>query len=134
MVTAAAAHVIWGLGRRKTSLARVRLSPGTGKITINDKPLDDYVRVERLRKTIQVPFEVSDTVGKYDVAVNCSGGGVSGQVGACMLGVSRALAKAVPDSAGALHRHGLLTRDSRMVERKKYGRRKARRGCQFSKR
>jgi small subunit ribosomal protein S9 len=107
-----AKQFIWGLGRRKTSVARVRIAPGTGEIKVNDKKLDDYVKVERLRKLFNVP----------------------GQIGACMLGISRALIKAEPNSEAPLRRHGLLTRDSRMVERKKYGLRGARRGCQFSKR
>ena len=125
---------IWGLGRRKTSVARVRLAPGNGTITVNDRPLDAYLPVERLRGLVSKPFEVSETKGRFDVFVNATGGGISGQVGAIILGVSRALIKAEPASEANLRRHGLLTRDSRMVERKKYGRRKARRGCQFSKR
>jgi len=125
---------IFGLGRRKTSVARVRLAPGSGQITINDRPLAQYLPVDRYRKLVQKPFEVSETVGRFDVFVTANGGGVIGQVGACMLGISRALAKAEPAAEAALRRHGLMTRDSRMVERKKYGLRKARRGCQFSKR
>jgi small subunit ribosomal protein S9 len=125
---------IWGLGRRKTSVARVRLAPGTGTITINDRSLDAYLPVERMRGLVGKPFEVSETTGRFDVFVNATGGGITGQVGAIVLGVSRALIKAEPASEAALRRHGMLTRDSRMVERKKYGRRKARRGCQFSKR
>ena len=125
---------IWGLGRRKTSVARVRLAPGNGAIVVNDRPLDAYLPVERLRGLVNKPFEVSETKGRFDVFVNATGGGISGQVGAIILGVSRALIKAEPASEAHLRRHGLLTRDSRMVERKKYGRRKARRGCQFSKR
>lgn len=125
---------IWGLGRRKTSVARVRLAPGTGAITINERTLDDFVRVERLRKLVQTPFDVSETKGRFDVFVNVDGGGITGQVGAILLGVSRALIKAEPASEVHLRRHGLLTRDSRKVERKKYGLHKARRGCQFSKR
>ncbi len=125
---------IWGLGRRKTSVARVRLAPGNGAIVVNDRPLDAYLPVERLRGLVNKPFEVSETKGRFDVFVNATGGGISGQVGAIILGVSRALIKAEPASEANLRRHGLLTRDSRMVERKKYGRRKARRGCQFSKR
>lgn len=129
-----AKQFIWGLGRRKTSVARVRLAPGTGTITVNDRQLDDYVRVERLRKQFLIPLEVSEATGKFDVAINVQGGGITGQVGACMLGISRALIKAEPSAEPALRRHGLLTRDSRMVERKKYGKHGARRGCQFSKR
>ena len=125
---------IWGLGRRKTSVARVRLAPGNGTITVNDRPLDAYLPVERLRGLVSKPFEVSETKGRFDVFVNANGGGITGQVGAIVLGISRALLKAEPASEAALRRHGLMTRDSRMVERKKYGLHGARRGCQFSKR
>ena len=125
---------IWGLGRRKTSVARVRLAPGTGKIVINDRPLEQFICVERLRNMVQKPLELSDTKGRFDVFVNANGGGITGQVGACVLGISRALIKAEPASEAVLRKHGMLTRDSRMVERKKYGRHGARRGCQFSKR
>lgn len=125
---------IWGLGRRKTSVARVRLAPGSGQIVINDRPLEEYLPVGRLQKMVRKPFEITDTASRFDVRVNADGGGLTGQVGACMLGISRALAKAEPAAEAALRRHGLMTRDSRMVERKKYGLRKARRGCQFSKR
>ena len=125
---------IWGLGRRKTSVARVRLAPGSGQIVINDKKLDEYIKVERLRGLLQKPLEISETAGRFDIFVNATGGGITGQVGACVLGISRALIKAEPASEANLRKHGLLTRDSRMVERKKYGRRGARRGCQFSKR
>ena len=126
--------VIWGLGRRKTSVARVRLVPGNGDISINDRKLDVYVKVERLRKLFLTPFEVGNASGRFDIKINVKGGGPAGQVGACMLGISRALIKADPTTEQPLRRHGLLTRDSRMVERKKYGLHKARRGCQFSKR
>ena len=125
---------IWGLGRRKTSVARVRIAPGSGQITINRRQLDDFIKVERLKKFFGVPTEVSQTAGRFDIHVNVKGGGITGQVGACVLGISRALIKAEPAAEAALRKHGLLTRDSRMVERKKYGLHKARRGCQFSKR
>jgi small subunit ribosomal protein S9 len=125
---------IWGLGRRKTSVARVRLAPGTGQITVNDRKLEEYFPVERLQKLARKPLEVTDTGGRFDIWINLDGGGITGQVGACVLGIARALTKAEPASEAALRRHGLMTRDSRMVERKKYGLRKARRGCQFSKR
>ena len=128
------ANVIWGLGRRKTSVARVRLLPGSGQISINRRPLDDFIKVERHKKLFLTPFDVASATGRFDVHINVMGGGISGQVGACMLGVSRALVKADPTTEAPLRKHGLLTRDSRMVERKKYGLRKARRGCQFSKR
>ena len=113
---------IWGLGRRKTSVARVRLAPGTGQIVVNDRKIEEYFPVERLQKLARKPLEVTETGGRFDIWVNLDGGGITGQVGA------------EPSSEAALRRHGLMTRDSRMVERKKYGLRKARRGCQFSKR
>ncbi|MBA3938093.1 MAG: 30S ribosomal protein S9 [Planctomycetes bacterium] len=125
---------IWGLGRRKTSVARVRIAPGAGEIMVNNRKLAEYFPVERLQKLAQKPLEVSETAGRFDIFVNVDGGGVTGQVGAMALGIARALIKAEPASEAALRRHGLMTRDSRMVERKKYGLRKARRGCQFSKR
>ncbi len=125
---------IWGLGRRKTSVARVRIAPGAGEILVNNRKLAEYFPVERLQKLAQKPLEVSETAGRFDIFVNVDGGGVTGQVGAMALGIARALIKAEPASEAALRRHGLMTRDSRMVERKKYGLRKARRGCQFSKR
>lgn len=125
---------IWGLGRRKTSVARVRIAPGTGTVTINDRALDEFVCVDRLRTYVKTPFKVTETEGRFDVFVNVVGGGITGQVGAIVLGVSRALIKAEPASEVNLRKHGLLTRDGRKVERKKYGLHKARRGCQFSKR
>jgi small subunit ribosomal protein S9 len=125
---------IWGLGRRKTSVARVRIAPGNGLVMINDRKIEEYFPVDRLQKMARKPLEVTETAARFDVFVNVDGGGMTGQVGACMLGISRALAKAEPANEAALRRHGLMTRDSRMVERKKYGLRKARRGCQFSKR
>jgi small subunit ribosomal protein S9 len=125
---------IWGLGRRKTSVARVRIAPGSGLVMVNDRKVEEYFPVDRLQRLARKPLEVTETAARFDVFVNVDGGGVTGQVGACMLGISRALAKAEPAAEAALRRHGLMTRDSRMVERKKYGLRKARRGCQFSKR
>jgi small subunit ribosomal protein S9 len=125
---------IWGLGRRKTSVARVRIAPGSGLVLINDRKIEEYFPVDRLQMMTRKPLEVTDTASRFDVFVNVDGGGTTGQVGACVLGISRALAKAEPAAEAALRRHGLMTRDSRMVERKKYGLRKARRGCQFSKR
>ena len=125
---------IWGLGRRKTSVARVRIAPGSGLVMINDRKIEEYFPVDRLQRMTRKPLEVTETAARFDVFVNVDGGGMTGQVGACMLGISRALAKAEPAVEAALRRHGLMTRDSRMVERKKYGLRKARRGCQFSKR
>ena len=125
---------IWGLGRRKTSVARVRIAPGSGQFLINERTIEDYFPVDRFQRMARKPLEVTDTGGRFDVFINVDGGGQTGQVGACMLGISRALAKADPASEATLRRHGLMTRDSRMVERKKYGLRGARRGCQFSKR
>lgn len=125
---------IWGLGRRKTSVARVRIAPGNGLVLINDRKVEEYFPVDRLQKMARKPLEVTDTAARFDVFINVDGGGMTGQVGACMLGISRALVKAEPAAEAVLRRHGLMTRDSRMVERKKYGLRKARRGCQFSKR
>lgn len=125
---------IWGLGRRKTSVARVRIAPGSGQFLINDRTIEDYFPVDRFQRMARKPLEVTETGGRFDIFINVDGGGQTGQVGACMLGISRALVKAEPASEAALRRHGLMTRDSRMVERKKYGLRGARRGCQFSKR
>ena len=125
---------IWGLGRRKTSVARVRIAPGNGQMLINDRKLEEFFPVDRLQKLARKPLEVTETAARFDVFINVNGGGTTGQVGACMLGISRALVKAEPASEAVLRRHGLMTRDSRMVERKKYGLRGARRGCQFSKR
>jgi small subunit ribosomal protein S9 len=125
---------IWGLGRRKTSVARVRIAPGNGQMLINDRKVEEFFPLDRLQKLARKPLEVTETAARLDVFVNENGGGTTGQVGACMLGIARALAKAEPAAEAALRRHGLMTRDSRMVERKKYGLRGARRGCQFSKR
>lgn len=125
---------IWGLGRRKTSVARVRIAPGSGQFLVNDRTIEDYFPVDRFQRLARKPLEVTDTGARFDIFINVDGGGLTGQVGACMLGISRALVKAEPASEAALRRHGLMTRDSRMVERKKYGLRGARRGCQFSKR
>ena len=121
-------------GRRKTSVARVIFVPGTGKFTINKRSFEGYFPRETLRMIIKQPFEATNTLGKYDVIVNCGGGGPSGQAGAIRLGISRVLAK-IDESAKALLRRGnFLTRDPRMRERKKYGQEGARRRFQFSKR
>jgi small subunit ribosomal protein S9 len=125
---------IWGVGRRKTACARVRIAPGSGKIEINGKTLNDYLTAERDRKAIFGPLEVTNTGGKMDVWVNADGGGPTGQAGAIVLGLGRALAKYDNNLEGALRNAGYLTRDSRMKERKKYGQRGARRRFQFSKR
>ena len=125
---------IWGTGRRKTSVARVRVAPGTGKIQVNGRELNDYFTNERDRKAIFGPLEVSNTGGKMDVLVNASGGGPTGQAGAIIMGLGRALVRYDQTLEQALRNAGFLTRDSRMKERKKYGQRGARRRFQFSKR
>jgi len=125
---------IWGVGRRKTAVARVRIAPGSGKIAINGRELNDYFTGERDRKAIFGPLEVTNTGGKMDVLVSATGGGPSGQAGAIVMGLGRALAKYDPSLEVALRGGGFLTRDSRMKERKKYGQRGARRRFQFSKR
>jgi small subunit ribosomal protein S9 len=123
-----------GTGRRKNSVARVRLVPGTGKITVNDKAIEDYIPFANLRQVVIQPFEVTETTGNYDVLVNVNGGGFSGQSGAIRHGIARALLDVDPDFRTPLKRAGLLTRDPRMKERKKYGLKKARKAGQFSKR
>ena len=125
---------IWGVGRRKSSVARVRIAPGSGKIEINGRTLNDYFSGERDRKNIFGPLEVTNTGGKLDVLVNADGGGPSGQTGAIVMGLGRALAKYDKNLEVPLRNAGFLTRDSRMKERKKYGQRGARRRFQFSKR
>ena len=124
----------YGTGRRKSSVARVRLYPGTGKITINGRDIDDYFGLETLKLIINQPFGVTNTVGKYDIVANVNGGGISGQAGAIRHGVSRALLLADDTFRPALKKAGFLTRDPRMKERKKYGLKAARRAPQFSKR
>jgi|ERR1044071_6923375 small subunit ribosomal protein S9 len=125
---------IWGTGRRKTSVARVRVALGSGKILINERELNDYFTSEKDRKAIFGPLEVSNTGGKLDIWVNAAGGGPTSQSGAVVMGLARALVKYDPTVEGALRQNGFLTRDSRMKERKKYGQRGARRRFQFSKR
>ncbi|MCS7015244.1 MAG: 30S ribosomal protein S9 [Gemmatales bacterium] len=150
MSTTTAPTYWWGTGRRKTAVARVRLCPGTGKIEINGRSLENYFTELRDRKLVTLPLEIAEQVGKLDVYVNVSGGGFAGQAGAICHGVARALkelfsGQAPPDAASPsapsvhpivhkLREAGLLTRDARRKERKKYGRRGARRGFQFSKR
>src|SRR3954467_4816949 len=124
----------WGVGRRKSSVARVRIAPGSGKIEVNGKTLNEYFTGERDRKSIFGPLEVTNTGGKMDIFVNATGGGPSGQTGAIVMGLARALAKYDNSLEVALRNSGFLTRDSRMKERKKYGQRGARRRFQFSKR
>lgn len=124
----------WGTGRRKHSVARVRLVPGDGKIVVNKRDIDNYFGLETLKLTIKQPLMVSDTLGKYDVLCNVTGGGLSGQAGAIRHGIARALLKANPELRPVLKKEGFLTRDPRMKERKKYGLKAARRAPQFSKR
>ena len=125
----------YGTGRRKSSVARVRVYPGgTGAITINGKDIDEYFGLETLKMLVRAPFEVTNTVGKFDVVVTVCGGGVSGQAGAIRHGVSRALLLADAEYRALLKKAGFLTRDPRMKERKKYGLKAARRAPQFSKR
>ena len=124
----------YGTGRRKSSVARVRLYPGTGSITINGRDVDDYFGLETLKLIMNQPFGVTNTVGKFDVVVNVNGGGVSGQAGAIRHGIARALLLADDTFRPALKKAGFLTRDPRMKERKKYGLKAARRASQFSKR
>jgi small subunit ribosomal protein S9 len=125
---------IWGVGRRKSACARVRLALGSGKIEINGRTLNDYFTAEKDRKAIFGPLEVTNTGGRMDVFVNAAGGGATGQSGAIVMGLGRALAKYDSTLEVPLRQAGFLTRDSRMKERKKYGQRGARRRFQFSKR
>lgn len=125
---------VWGTGRRKSAVARVRIRPGTGKFLINNRELDQYFALEPDRLAARAPLEVAEAGSRWDVFVNIRGGGTTGQAGAVKLGLARALAKATPETEAALRDKGLLTRDARKVERKKYGRRGARRSFQFSKR
>ena len=125
---------VWGTGRRKTSVARVRIAPGSGKIEVNGRTLNEYFTGERDRKAIFGPLEVTNTGGKLDIWVNSDGGGPTGQAGAIIMGLGRALAKYDATLEIPLRSGGFLTRDSRMKERKKYGQRGARRRFQFSKR
>ncbi len=124
----------YGTGRRKKSVARVRLYPGTGMITVNGKDVDDYFGLETLKLIMNQPFEVTDTLGKFDIVANVRGGGLSGQAGAIRHGLARALLSADETYKKALKSAGFLTRDPRMKERKKYGLKAARRAPQFSKR
>ena len=124
----------YGTGRRKSSVARVRLYAGTGKITINNRDIDDYFGLETLKMVVRQPLVTTDTVGKVDIVATVKGGGVSGQAGALRHGVARALLLAGEDYRPMLKKAGFLTRDPRMKERKKYGLKAARRAPQFSKR
>jgi len=122
------------LGRRKEAVARVRLVPGDGKFIINKKSLLDFFKRETLKMVIEQPLELTETMGKFDIYANVDGGGLSGQAGAVRLGIARALIKFDPDHRPKLKKAGFLTRDPRMVERKKYGQPGARKRFQFSKR
>ena len=124
----------YGTGRRKKSVARVRLYPGTGVVTINGRDIDDYFGLGTLKLIVNQPFGVTDTVGKFDIVANVNGGGFSGQAGAIRHGVARALLSADEAYKPLLKKAGFLTRDPRMKERKKYGLKGARRAPQFSKR
>ena len=125
---------VWGTGRRKTAVARVRLKAGSGKFVINDKSVDEFFTTRDTRLAAIRPLEVTETASTVDVTVNVIGGGITGQAGAVSLGLARALKKDNENFEAALRENGLLTRDSRKIERKKYGLRKARRATQFSKR
>ena len=124
----------YGTGRRKKSVARVRLIPGKGSITINGRDIDDYFGLETLKLIVNQPFGVTGTEGKFDIIATVTGGGITGQAGAIRHGLSRALLQADPNYRAALKAAGFLTRDPRMKERKKYGLKAARRAPQFSKR
>jgi small subunit ribosomal protein S9 len=121
-------------GRRKTSVARVRLERGSGSFTLNGRPLEDYFPTETLQALVREPFEVTQSTGTFDVIARIHGGGTTGQAGAVRLGIARALEEEEPDWRGPLKSAGMLTRDARKTERKKYGLKKARKAPQYSKR
>ncbi|NLX86410.1 MAG: 30S ribosomal protein S9 [Clostridiales bacterium] len=124
----------YGTGRRKKSVARVRLIPGAGKITINGRDIEEYFGLETLKVLARQPLELTGTAGKFDVVASVHGGGFTGQAGALRHGISRALEQADPEYRPVLKKAGFMTRDPRMKERKKYGLKKARKASQFSKR
>ena len=124
----------YGTGRRKHSVARVRMYPGTGKITINGRDIDEYFGLETLKLSVRQPMEITNTLGRFDIVCTVAGGGVSGQAGAIRHGVARALLQNGDEMRPILKKAGFLTRDPRMKERKKYGLKGARRAPQFSKR
>lgn len=124
----------YATGRRKNSVARVRLYPGSGKITINDRDIDDYFGLDTLKIIVRQPMELTETASKYDVVCRVNGGGVSGQAGAIRHGIARALVVADAELRPEIKKAGFLTRDQRMKERKKYGLKAARKAPQFSKR
>lgn len=125
---------VWGTGRRKTSAARVRMKPGTGKFLVNGLELEKFFVTDDTRRAAVQPLVVTETRNNFDIWVNVAGGGITGQAGSVSLGIARALRRDNENFDKVLREHGLLTRDSREVERKKYGRHKARRSTQFSKR
>lgn len=125
---------VWGTGRRKTSVARVRIKSGTGNFLVNGKPIEAFFTTQDTRRAASSPLVATESANSYDVWVSVSGGGITGQAGAVCLGLARALKIDHPDYEVVLRDRGLLSRDPRMVERKKYGLRKARRATQFSKR
>jgi small subunit ribosomal protein S9 len=127
-------NTIRATGRRKTAIASVRLTPGTGAVTINDRPLEEYFQRDTSRMRILEPFELTETTGQYDLIAKVAGGGTSAQADAVRLGISRALVAVAETLRPALRKDGMLTRDPREVERKKYGRHKARKRPQYSKR
>ena len=124
----------YGTGHRKNATARVWLKPGTGIVTVNKRPVTKYLGRAVLEMLVRMPFEITNTVGQYDVMCMAKGGGLSGQAGAIRHGISKALLEVDPEMRPPLRRTGMLTRDPRVKERKKYGRKRARRGFQFSKR
>ena len=124
----------YATGKRKSSVARVFLKPGSGNIVVNQKSIDEYFGRETSKMVIRQPLELTNNVGKFDIFVNVCGGGPSGQAGAIKHGITKALMEADADLRGALKKAGFITRDSRIKERKKYGKRSARRSFQFSKR
>ena len=128
------ANELYGTGRRKSSVARVRIVPGTGKITINDRDIDEYFGLETLKVVVRQPLVATDTLGKFDVIAKVTGGGFTGQAGAIRHGLSRALLTVDDSYRASLKAEGFLTRDPRMKERKKYGLKADRRAPQFSKR
>jgi len=127
-------HYVWGTGRRKKATARVRIRPGSGRILINKRDMEKYFSQDRDRQAIIGVLQTVEMPRSWDIWANVTGGGYTGQAGAVTLGLARALAKAAPDVEHTLRDHGLLTRDARMVERKKYGQKGARKRFQFSKR
>jgi small subunit ribosomal protein S9 len=134
MATATKVEEYLGTGRRKNSVARVRLRAGSGAITINDRPLEEFFQVLQQQNQVTAPLRVTGKRGDFDVHIRCDGGGISGQAGACCLGIARALKTFSTELEPPLRENGYLTRDGRMKERKKYGLRGARRATQFSKR